>query len=280
MAEYTWDVIESQVDWLTVSAHGRDAARNMLDYANSLAKGEQAKGNRKRRWRLMGYEGTHVGAIEYGARDAESAILRLIGDTANRHLEDALSLADQVTRIDLAATARADPPDPDYGCNAYTMAEGFHARNPRGARPWFVGDADGGYTCYVGDRQSENFLRIYNKGAEALAMDDQEGAERYRACWRVELEAKASMARTLADWAASAEDRPAVVLRYLDAYCQAHGIAPPFVVDRPMALLPGFRRRADAESRIRHLARNVKPTLDWLREAGELDRALSALGLA
>lgn len=280
MQEYTWDVIESQVDWLTVSAHGRDAARNMLDYANSLAKGEQAKGNRKRRWRLMGYEGTHVGAIEYGARDAESAILRLIGDTANRHLEDALTLADQVTRIDLAATARADPPDSLYGTHAYQLAEGFYAGHPTSARPWQVGNARGGYTCYVGDRESDSFLRIYNKERECIDQDDQAGAERYRACWRVELESKAAMARTLADWAASAEDRPAVVLRYLDAYCQAHGIAPPFLVDRPMALLPGFRRRSDADSRIRHLSRNVKPTLDWLREAGELDRALSALGLA
>lgn len=280
MAEYTWDVIESQVDWLTVSAHGKDSASNMLDYARSLAKEEKAKGNRERRWRLMGYEGTHTGAVEYGQRDQESTILRLIGDSAERHLSVALSLADQITRVDYAVTSRATPPDPHYGRNAYTLAEMFYASHPQAARPWFTGDASGGYTCYVGARESETFLRVYNKEEETRAQDDKEGTERYRACWRVELESKASMAAALANLASDAPDRPAVVLRYLDAYCQAHGIPPPFMVGRPMSLLPGFRRRADAESRLRHLSRNVKPTVDWLREAGELDRALTALGLS
>lgn len=45
-------------------------------------------------------------------------------------------------------------------------------------------------------------------------------------------------------------------------------------------ILAGFRRRSDAESRIRHLSRNVKPTIDWLREEGYLDTALEALGLS
>lgn len=280
MREYTWEVIESQVDWLTVSAHGRDSSQNMLDFARGLAKEQKAKGNRERRWRLMGYEGTHVGAIEYGQRDSESTILRLIGQEAERHLSNALSLADQVTRVDYAVTSRADPPDANFGRETYQMAEAYRAGHPESARPWFTGDSDGGFTCYVGSRQSDNFLRVYNKQAECIALQDEAGAERYRACWRVELEAKASMAGALATLASESEDRADVVLHYLDAYCKAHGIAPPFLVGQPMALLPGFRRRADAESRLRHLARNVRPTLDWLRDAGELDRALSALGLS
>lgn len=280
MPEYTWEVVESQVDWLTVSTHGRDHAQNMLDYAREVAGREKAKGNRERRWHLMGYEGTHVGCVEYGSRDRESAILRLIGDVADRELDVALSLADSVTRVDLAVTSRASPPDNFYGRNAYTLAELHYAKHPKSARPWFTGNARGGYTCYVGDRESENFLRIYNKAAECVDNDDQEGLERYRACWRVELEAKASMAASLAYLAADAPDRPTVVLRYLDAYLQAHGIPPPFLADRPMALLPGFRRRADAESRLRHLTRNVRPTVEWLKSVGELERTLDALGLS
>lgn len=273
-------VIESQVDWLTVSAHGKDAAQNMLDLARGLAKEEEAQGNRARRWRLMGYEGTHTGAIEYGQRDTQSTILRLIGDSANRHLDAALSLADAVTRCDIAVTYRASPPDPMLGRNAYTMAELFHANHPKSARPWFTGDANGGFTCYIGSREAANFFRIYNKGAECIATHDEEGAERYRACWRYELEAKAAVAGALANLVADSEDRADTVLHYVHAYALAHGIAPAFLVDAPRSLLPGFRRRSDAQSRIKFLARNVKPTLDWLREAGEIDAALSALGLA
>lgn len=280
MAHYSGTVIESQVDWLTVSAHGKDAARNMLDLALGLAKEEQAQGNRERRWRLMGYEGAHVGRVEYGQRDSNSTILRLIGDPADRYLDVALSVADAVTRVDLATTWRAEPPDPMIGRNAYAMAEMFYQGNTRRARPSFTGDAAGGYTCYVGARESENFLRVYNKGAECIATGDDAGAERYRACWRYELEVKGGLAKNLAEVVAGQEERAPYVRTYLYNYCQAHGIEPPFPPDGGWGLLPGFRRRSDEESKLRHLAKNVRPTVDWLREQGQLEKVLDVLGLA
>lgn len=280
MADHTGTVIEAQVDWLTVSAHGEEASGRMHDLAVTLGQEEKARGNRERTWRLMGYEGTHVGAVEYGRRDEASCILRLIGDAANTHLGKALSVADGVTRIDLATTWRAEPPDPFIGKNTYAMAEWFHSAHPRSALPMRVEDGAGGSTTYLGQRQSEYFLRVYNKGAECIAKDDPEGAERYRACWRYELEIKGPLSAQVASLTYEQEDRAPYVVRYLGEYCQAHGIVPPFTVDGPRALLPGFRRRSDTESRLRHLARNVRPTIDSLREAGELDRALTALGLA
>lgn len=278
MAKYSGVVIESQVDWLTVSAHGQDSARNMLDLALGLAKEEAAKGNKERRWHLMGYEGSHVGAIEYGQRDKESTIVRAIGDSANRNLDVLLSLADTVTRIDLATTWRAEPPDPLYGRNAYALAELYHSSHPRSARPWFTGDADGGFTCYVGARESDSFLRIYNKGQEAVALGDAAGAERYRACWRVELESKASMAAALADATLNAADRPNFVQSYLYAYTQAHGIEAPFSQAGGQSLLPGFRRRSDEDSRLKHLARNVRPTVEWLQARGKDAEVRESLG--
>lgn len=280
MADHSGVVIESQVDWLTVSAHGQDAARNMLDLALGLAKEEVAKGNRERRWRLMGYEGTHVGRIEYGQRDNQSTILRLIGDSAREHLDVALSLADNVTRVDLATTWRAEPPDPLLGRNCYALAEMFWQSHPRSAKPGYHGDAAGGYTCEIGARESDRFFRIYNKGAECVAQGDKEGAERYRACWRFELEAKATMAEAVASMVAEREDRADFVRDYLVSFLEAHGIPPPFVAGQPVALLPGFRRRSDAESRLEHLARNVRPTVTWLKEQGMLERVLDALGLS
>lgn len=277
--DHTAALIESQVDWLTVSAHGSTAAQNMLDLARGLAEGERQKGNRRRSWRLMGYEGHHIGAVEYGQRDQNSTVLRLIGDAAHTYLDVALSVADAVTRCDIAATWRAAPPDPHIGRNAYALAEGFHQAHPKSARPSFTGDADGGYTCYIGHRASDNFFRIYNKEAEAKAQDDREGVERYRSCWRFELEAKATVAAQLAHVVAQREDRADYIRDYLVSWLEAHGVSPPFLAGQPVALLPGFRRRADAESRLRHLSRNVKPTIDWFREEGKLDAARRALGL-
>lgn len=271
-------VIEAQVDWLTVSAHGEQAARNMLDLAQGLAKEEESKGNRRRMFRLMGYEGHHIGSVEYGQRDGQSTLLRLIGDSADRHLTVALSLADQVTRVDLATTWRAEPPNAHLGRNTYALASDFLAANPRAALPQRIHDARGGETVYIGSRQSQHFFRLYNKEAECAANDDWEGTRRYKDAWRYELEIKGPLAASLAATVDERQDRPAYVRDYVWQYLDAHGIVPPFAQGERVDPIPGFRRRSDADSKLRHLARNVRPTADWLRAAGEEENLRRVLG--
>lgn len=228
MPEYSGRVIESQVDWLTVSAHGEDSARNMLDLAQGLARSEELAGAKRRPWRLMGYDGHHVGRTEYGQRDSNSTILRLIGQPAEDHLTVALSVADSVTRLDLAVTWRAAPPDPHIGRNAYSLAYAHWDEDHRRSTPWHVEDARGGYTLYLGNRESDNFFRLYNKEAEARALDDEEQVRRYEACWRYELETKASTAMRLAHLLGDVEDRASYVQGYLNAYVERHGMPCPF----------------------------------------------------
>jgi hypothetical protein len=261
-------VIEAQVDWLTCSVRGEDRARNLADLGQRLAQEEKALGNRPHRWRSMGYEGTHVGRAEYGWRDRQSSILRLSGDLASRALTDGLSAADYVTRLDIAVTWRADPPDPTIGRNTLALAELFRRSHPRSALPSYHGDMDGGYTFNLGKRRSAYYFRLYNKEAECIATDDGAGAERYRGCWRYELEVKGPMALPLAERVDAEDDRPSYVQQYIYQWLQAHGIEPPFGEHGPRRLLPGFRRRSDADSKLAHLARNVRPTVDWLREQG------------
>lgn len=277
MPEYSGVVVESQVDWLTASAHGEDKAANLLALARHYQEEEKAKGNRTINWRLMGYEGTHCGAVEWGQRDRASTLVRLIGQRASNGLADVLSLADQVTRLDIAVTWRAEPPDPFIGRNAYALAEAFKRLHPKTALPSLIQDAAGGTTCYVGSRESENFLRIYNKGAEALQKGDEAEAERYHSCWRYELETKGTVSKPLADIVDSLTDPTSYIQSYLYTYCQAHGIEPAFPHEGAVGLVPGFRRRADADTKLAHLKRNVRPTVRFLREQGREDDLREAL---
>lgn len=264
----TGTLIESQVDWLTASAHGRDRSVALEQLAATLQREQKARGNRSKSWRLMGYEGTHCGAVEWGRRDANASIIRLIGQAADERLADVLSIADQVTRVDIAATWRASPPDPLIGQNAYHMAEMHYREHPRSAIPSQIRDAAGGTTTYLGRRESEYFLRIYNKGAESVALNDKEGIERYAGCWRYELECKASVAGALAQTVAEQGDSSEYIRRYLYTYCEQHGIEPAFPAVGGLHLVPGFRRRSDADTKLLHLARNVRPTVRFLRSAG------------
>jgi hypothetical protein len=156
----------------------------------------------------------------------------------------------------------------------------FHERKPTTALPHAHQDPLGGYTLNIGSRESANYLRLYNKEAECIANDDAPGAARYRGCWRYELEVKGGLAKTLAELVDNQPDRPGYVQRYVYQWCQAHGIEPAFGQDGGRVLLPGFRRRSDADTKLRHLAKNVRPTVVWLRDQGMLEKALDALGIS
>jgi hypothetical protein len=205
--------------------------------------------------------------------------VRLIGDAADKHLSEALSLSDTCTRLDLAVTVRHTPADSYVGRSVYAMAECFYAEHPKSAQPWRVSDADGGETTYVGKRGSANMLRVYNKQAECIAQQDGPGAERYRACWRYELEVKSPTSLPLAREVDERTDRAGYVQAYVWDWMRAHGLEPAWGHDGGRVLLPGFRRRSDADSRLEHLAKNVRPTVQWLVAAGYGSELRAALGL-
>jgi len=279
MSESTIAVIESQADWLTISSHGREASANLQLWALARQHEQRLAGNRARPFRSEGYEGEHVGAVDCGRRDDASCLVRLSGDLAAQHLGDALSLSDTVTRVDLAVTCRFAPADPNVGPNTYALADLWHQGHPKSALPWRVFDANGGGTTYVGKRGSTYCLRVYDKAAECRATHDLEGARRYADCWRFELEVKSPMAQQVAWTAWTQDDRPAWVQQYLYDWQDAHGIPPPFPPTGGRALLPGFRRRSDADTKLRHIERNVRPTVQWLVAEGYAEELRAALGL-
>lgn len=280
MPHHSGLVIEAQVDYLRCSAHGQSAAQNLTDLARGLAEEERARGNRERRWRLMGYEGTHVGRVAYGKRDEASSILDLSGQAANEYLSPALAVADTVTRVDLAVTWRADSPRPTLGPDTYAQMLEWYQADTRRARPSTTNDGAGGYTAYLGQRQSENFLRLYNKEAECRSTQDWAGVQRYQNCWRYELEVKGGLSQKIAHEVDDHAMRWWYVRSYLWQFLTAHGVEPAFPLDGSAALLPGFSRRSDDDVSLRHLAKNVKPTLKRLSKHGRTEDALVALGLA
>jgi hypothetical protein len=271
-------IIESQLDWLTMSWDEGTKADRVEAWAYSRGQAEERLGALATPFRLMGYEGWTLGRVRFGRRDGD-ALLQLSGDLAEKYADTLVPEADRISRVDLAVTIRMPTYAPFIAEDHYAEAHNHHAEHPKSATPWLVQDADGGSTFYIGRRASDRFFRCYNKEAEQAAVKDERGVDHYAACWRYELECKGGQARPVAAAAVSAASRPAFVREQLHHYCELHGLRPLFASDDNGVLVPGFRRRSDTESRLGWLRKSVNPAI--LKMIAEVDRAeiLDALGL-
>ncbi len=227
----------------------------------------------------MGYAGWSAGRVRYGERGTAS-LIQLSGDLAAEHLTTVRTLQDSLTRLDLAVTVRFDPPAGDLGPDLYSDVLAFRDQNPRAARPRLVQDGDGGATCYVGERESPYFLRVYNKEAERRNAHDEPGAFHYRACWRFELEVKGPPAPGLAKLTDEAADRARYIQQFIGSYLDAHGMRLPFDPEGGAELVPGFNRHTDRAKTLAWYAKSVAPSLVRLLEQGDQSEVWSALGLA
>jgi len=271
-------VIESQADALTCSFHTPETADRAQRCADIWAERERGEGAKVERFQTHGYQMWLAGRVACGRRP-DGVLLKLSGEFADMYLEHLVSFASNVSRVDFALTARSCPRQPDLGTIHYLEALAFFANNPTSAEPSHKEDGKGGDTCYLGKRTSDWYFRCYNKEQECIAHEEWKEAARYAGCWRYEVEIKGPNALIQAKHYAGLRDTAAWVQSMLYTYCVKRGLAPVFPSAGHQDLIPGFRRRSDRESKLRWLAKSVRPTLEWL--AGNTDRAtiMATLGL-
>ncbi len=268
--EHNITVIESQVDWLTLTKRRDREAGHFVWWANRVVGQEERAGGKRGPFGMHGYDGIRAGRIRSAER-GDGFLVQLSGDLAANEVDTAFQYADRCSRIDLAVTIRLDPPYPDLEYDHYLQS--IVAHRGEGAHPSssVILSDDGGATFYLGKRASETMLRVYNKEVES---ED----PRYNACHRYELEVKGERAGTVFAQLVRTPDRPSWVRGILQWYCDKHDISPLFSPTTPVALVPGLRRRSDLETKLEWLETAVRPTVDWLREFGQESRLLHALG--
>lgn len=115
------------------------------------------------------------------------------GCTPTQLLERALRVGGKITRLDLAKDARDETFDL-ASLEKQISERDFVGRVQKAAS---IRSTDGGMTIYVGSRQSNKFLRIYNKGVESKTGED----------WiRAEMELKSDTAHIVGKLISEGED--------------------------------------------------------------------------
>jgi DNA relaxase NicK len=272
------DVLESQVDWLTVAAHSSRLANRWHMHCLHLQTLEAHEGAKLRPFHLNQYIGQQCGRVRFGVTH-NACLVQLSGEAATDNFSFFWPDHDSITRLDVAVTYRTPEYDLAVAGRAYVDAIAHRAHNPRAALPTLISNGDGGSTLYLGSRKSSRFARWYYKEAECLARNDRAGAERYDRAWRIEIELHDVDAQAVGMMLAEPGAAGPKIRYYIGHYLGTHGIECPYDMSQRETLPRGFRRRSDRETRLDWLGRTVRPTIDWLKTSCTADELRAILGL-
>jgi hypothetical protein len=158
-------VFDLGVDYITCTWSRNSAGLDAGKRAVRLVRAEVKAGNREKPWGMAGYQGSCAGSVQNGQGD-QGVIVRLSGEAAKDHWAKFAQTCEGCSRLDLQITVR-------FPCAESAIVRRLYRRLKRGSK----GDgknrtlslyqsSNGSATIYLGQRVSENYGRIYAKGAE------------------------------------------------------------------------------------------------------------------
>lgn len=264
-------VVESRLDWLTVTQTVRDSNSSLRLLGEQLLPLAVADEGQPKIWHWHDYIGTHCGWLTFGTRE-DSDILQVSGPQAESVLDLVAPCATRCTRLDLCVTGYLPNVTEDiaHECHSSGLKWAEGRANPPGYT--YITNSAGGRTCYIGSRTSDVFGRVYNKEAES-------GLPEYSGCWRWEVECKGDVADRTFTRYCGAPNRALMATELVSNYFIRRGVQPRFRVFNSGLRLRTIRPRTDLASRLHWLASQVAPAVRKLCAAGYESQVLQALEL-
>lgn len=268
------------IDYVTVTFTEESVPE--IWYALGTVKGELETIG-KRKWRFFGYEGDcyflKEGHFAIGtSSDARmGTIVQASGAAARKYWRVLIPKPARVSRIDLAADAKAAPPDPDVAreCWEHLGREGASESRYYSLVESRHGISRGGDTLYVGSRSSDQFGRVYDKSAKRKEGD-------IGSLWRYEVELKRKLAKQVAVQLLDAAETslPLMIANYVYEWFRVRGVPPIWDYSKGATLstVAVITGKSD-EERLLWLRKQVSPTVANFVRAGRADQVLKALGL-
>lgn len=150
-------VAAERADYMHVRNRWYDVFRNELAYA------EYQEGAYR-----LGYDGNQAGKVFIGDR-TDGTMIQVTSQGAYRHWVDLSQSGGRCSRLDLQVTTIVPDPDDDLVHKYITQAASGNERLPSGRKRKIRHnqDSDGGWSVYIGSRQSDALGVVYNKHAES-----------------------------------------------------------------------------------------------------------------
>lgn len=283
-------VVDGSIDWLTCTCKSAKARTELYAQVTYILDQARDLGETIKPWPFKGYKGLKAFGVRWGTRE-DSDIAMLSGLDARQHWYTFASLAENVSRLDLAVTCELQYPFPNVSTLCYDwICENAHGLKLSTRRYSHIRDLDGGQTLYVGSRASDQFGRLYDKARET------QSDELYDRLWRYEVEFKGARAKAvnerLLDRATVPETAKAgnaelmlpacptpEILGTVYLWFDSRHVHPLFYrTSRHVATEIEARVTSD-EASLLWLSRFVRPTVARLQRNGKEDQVFEALQL-
>lgn len=270
-------ILESGVDWLTVTAPRGQLADNMIAQALPLLHQQESLGNRILMWKGSGYHGKRSGAVSCGV-GKEGSIVTLKSREAFRSAESFLGGGYRVTRLDLQITCFDESKMEDrWQAEYYALL----SRKKKAGRPISADlrlNSRGGSTLYLGSPKSDIIARAYDKGIEQKIAEAGE-------CQRYEAQFRRRPAKLQATRLYQSEDKHDYIASTVTTFFKTRGVTVPPITQRTTRpqiqheALYATRDESDSDRSLRWLSTLVAPTVRRLIESGKRAEVLRVLGL-
>lgn len=264
---------EAGIDWLTYIADTPSEAARLCRIAVELRDETVDPAAKKRPFNLGGYSGWQQGSVRLGLR-GHSALLQMSGTTADGHATRLASLSGRPTRLDVQTTWLLPTAQPSWWKRPLELSAQRRSLPP--SRRPLIGsrtDTRGLRLGTVGDRTEARYLRVYDKGVETDTYPPGR-------LWRMELEAKGTLAPRLWDSLNEAQDRSQWCYHTLCAQWRLSGLRWPLPESTP----PGYgitaprKPLADSDALALWMVQSVRPAVARLlttHSKAEIRRLLS-----
>lgn len=269
--------IFASVDWITATTPINKTGLHWYElfYRRAKEMYPQVFTTTPSRAKYFGYEGQELDGLFWGYRPNQGYMLVAKGRTGDELWPAIAPTARRVSRLDLAVTVDLTRPVVNLAKSAYE-----DNRTVGGQRQYaYITNSKGGQTLYVGSRQSGQFGRLYDKGA-------QEGSAAPGVRWRYEVEIKDKL-RTLPTldlmYQAWLCDKPwrVDITKAVHNWFSNRGVSPRFarLAGNDIFDIAVEARVSGTDRKLAWLSKQVAPTVQELIRQGVGDKAMLALGL-
>lgn len=262
------------VDWLTVTSD-RDQA-GMFWYEKFLSHCKKF-GLTSTEWRNKWYSGLDSGdGLQWGYHPQNGYVFIAQGGVAQLYAPSMAINARRVTRMDVQVTILLDGTVwPAYAHETYRklLVSDFVKERKYS----LIENSQGGSTLYVGSRHSDQFGRIYDKGAQS-------GIDVPGKVWRFEVEFKKPRADSVAERVVRRGPESGVLVTEIKSLVHQwflmRGITPLFAPGQGAIVVEVARKQTSADKKLWWLRTQVRPTLKKLFQMGYNDEIFEALDIS